>query len=104
MVLFWFIKKDPLLMTIQFKGICLPGYEKVLFDKFSYFVETASKFEGIPNANTDMKEISEKIGDLPRIEFMELFEKIRVEVCFELVFQTTEKREMFLKSIQSAVT
>lgn len=103
MFLFWFVRKEPLLATVQFKGICPPGYEEELFEKLFYFIDTASGFDGLPNSNTSMKEISEKIGNLPKIEMLEWLERTRTEVCFELVFQTMEKREKFLESIRSSV-
>lgn len=103
MFLFWFVRKEPLLATVQFKGICPPGYEEELFEKLFYFIDTASGFGGVPNSNTSMKEISEKIGNLPKIEMLEWLERTRTEVCFELVFQTIEKREKFLESIRSSV-
>lgn len=104
MFLFWFVRKEPLLATVQFKGICPPGYEEELLKKLFYFIGMASRFDGLPNSNTSMKEISEKIGNLPKIEMLEWLEKTRTELCFELVFQTMEKRNEFLECVQSAVT
>lgn len=103
MILFWFVRKEPLLATVQFKGICPPGYEAGLFVRLFYFICMAIRFDGVPSSNTSMEQISEKFGNLPKIEKLEWFEKTRCEMCFELVFQTMEKREQFFESIQSSV-
>lgn len=98
MLLYWFVKKDVMLTTVQFMGVCMAGGEASLLAKATYYIEMAEKFTGTPVFQTSQEEIEKKFKDVPELSFKNINQNTKV--YFALTFKSTAVREDFLKSVE----